>query len=180
MNNMPSLDDVYTGVDMWERKRAFLSQYKFTIAFENFSYRGYNTEKLTDPLLAGSVPIYLGNPEITKHFNPACFINAHDYLPSRRNLLVTLIERNAREEFGNSNSLSSRITRKVRRILRSTKMQLEFGNSCERLIQRIREVDSDDKLYMGILAAPRFNKGYERSVESLRKRWIEIFNSVIN
>lgn len=180
MNNMPSFDGEYTGMDMWERKRAFLSHYKFTIAFENFSSLGYNTEKLTDPLLVGSVPIYLGNPEITKHFNPGCFINAHDYLPSRRNLLVKLIERNARERFGSGNNISSRVSRKVRGILRSTKMRLEFGNCYERLIKRICEVDTNDELYMKILTAPRLNQEGSRSVESLRMRWIEIFNSVIN
>lgn len=178
MNNMPSLDDAYAGVNMWDRKRTFLSHYKFTIAFENFSYRGYNTEKLTDPLLAGSVPIYLGNPEIARHFNPDCFINAHDYLPSRRSLLVELIERNARESFRRGGGFSHRAMRRVRGILRALKMDLEFGTSFDRLVSRIREVDRDDELYLKILTSPRLNTESERSVESLRKRWTEIFTSV--
>jgi len=58
---------------------SFYSSYKFTIAFENSSSPGYTTEKLTAPLLGGSVPIYWGNPEITEEFNPSAFIDARDF-----------------------------------------------------------------------------------------------------
>ena len=37
-----------------------LSAYRYTIAFENTIRPGYVTEKLLEPLAAGSVPIYLG------------------------------------------------------------------------------------------------------------------------
>jgi len=57
----------------------FLSKYKFTIAFENSSIDGYTTEKLIHPFLAHSVPIYWGNPLVTKDFNPKAFINCNDY-----------------------------------------------------------------------------------------------------
>jgi len=60
-------------------KLAFLRPYKFTIAFENSSYPGYTTEKITDAMLARSVPIYWGNPLIARDFNPASFINVHDF-----------------------------------------------------------------------------------------------------
>lgn len=55
-------------------KRKFLSKYKFTIAFENTSYPGYITEKLYDPIIASSVPIYFGDPDIEIDFNPDAFI----------------------------------------------------------------------------------------------------------
>jgi len=60
-------------------KLAFLSQYKFTIAFENARYPGYTTEKLVDPMLAGSIPIYWGSPRVSEEFNPRSFINCHGY-----------------------------------------------------------------------------------------------------
>ncbi|HVU38609.1 MAG TPA: glycosyltransferase family 10 [Opitutales bacterium] len=60
-------------------KRAWLRQYKFHIAFENSSVPGYVTEKLPDALLAQTVPIYWGAPDVVKDFNPASFINAHDF-----------------------------------------------------------------------------------------------------
>lgn len=44
-------------------------KYKFVIAFENAIEEDYVTEKFYDPLLAGSVPVYLGAPNI-RNFQP--------------------------------------------------------------------------------------------------------------
>jgi len=60
-------------------KVGFLSRYKFNIAFENKSKPGYTTEKIVEAFLAGTVPIYWGNPSIADEFNPHSFINAHDF-----------------------------------------------------------------------------------------------------
>lgn len=60
-------------------KQAFLKNYKFSLAFENTSTPGYCTEKLLQAFLAGTVPIYYGDPTVTDDFNPKAFINCHDY-----------------------------------------------------------------------------------------------------
>jgi hypothetical protein len=60
-------------------KLEFIRKFKFTIAFENFSYPGYTTEKLTEPMVMQSLPIYWGNPLVHYDFNPRSFINWHDY-----------------------------------------------------------------------------------------------------
>jgi hypothetical protein len=52
---------------------------KFTIAFENSSSNGYTTEKILQAFSAQTVPIYWGNPKVSEDFNPASFINCHDY-----------------------------------------------------------------------------------------------------
>ncbi|MES2417970.1 MAG: glycosyltransferase family 10 [Bacteroidota bacterium] len=62
-----------------ENKRDFIKDYKFVIAFENSSYPGYVTEKIFEPLLEDCVPIYWGDKLIHKDFNPARFINCHDF-----------------------------------------------------------------------------------------------------
>ena len=64
-----------------QEKLTFMSHYKFTIAFENQSlnHMDYFTEKIMHPFFAGSVPIYYGCPNIERYFNPAAFINGHDY-----------------------------------------------------------------------------------------------------
>jgi hypothetical protein len=64
-----------------------LLDYRFTIAFENFMSQGYVTEKLLEPLAAGSIPIYWGAPECRSDFNPDAFIDANCF-----ESLETLIE----------------------------------------------------------------------------------------
>jgi len=60
-------------------KRSFIQDYKFTIAFENSSYPGYTTEKIFEPMLVHSIPIYWGNPLVCKDFNSESFFNYYDY-----------------------------------------------------------------------------------------------------
>ena len=60
-------------------KLKFQRKHKFVIAFENTATPGYTTEKIIGAFAAGAVPIYWGNPEITKEFNAGSFINCNDY-----------------------------------------------------------------------------------------------------
>ncbi len=39
----------------------------------------YNTEKLTDPFVGRSVPIYRGDPRLAEWFNPKAFINTASF-----------------------------------------------------------------------------------------------------
>jgi hypothetical protein len=76
LNNCPPFDSHgYT----YEKKLEFLKDYRFTIAFENESAVKYTTEKIYHPFLVGSIPIYWGNPRVAELFNPASFINCHDF-----------------------------------------------------------------------------------------------------
>jgi hypothetical protein len=61
-------------------KLATLAGYKFTLAFENACGQDYVTEKFFDPMTVGSVPIYLGAPNI-KDFAPGkcCYIDIRDF-----------------------------------------------------------------------------------------------------
>ncbi len=61
-----------------ENKIEFIKDYKFVIAFENSSFPGYTTEKLIEPLMVNSIPIYWGNPVVGKDFNTGSFINIKD------------------------------------------------------------------------------------------------------
>jgi glycosyl transferase family 10 (putative fucosyltransferase) len=63
-----------------EAKLAVLARYKFTLAFENSRSPDYVTEKFFQPLMAGSVPVYRGAPNVAD-FAPGdkCFINADDF-----------------------------------------------------------------------------------------------------
>lgn len=55
-------------------KLDFIRGYKFTIAVENSSVPGYTTEKLLEPSMVGSMPIYWGDPEVGRDFNTDRFV----------------------------------------------------------------------------------------------------------
>jgi len=62
-----------------EAKLDFLRPYRFTIAFENKDRLGWTTEKMYDPLAAYTIPIFWGDRQASRYFNPDSFINAHDF-----------------------------------------------------------------------------------------------------
>jgi hypothetical protein len=55
------------------------NNYKFATAFESDSYPGYVTEKLLEPLAAGSIPIYCGGSQAKSDFNSKRFISVDDF-----------------------------------------------------------------------------------------------------
>jgi len=89
-------------------KYAFQLDYRFSLALENASMRGYTTEKIMDAWAAGTIPIYWGNPYIGQEFNSKAFINAIDY------------------------------------------------KTPEALVERIREVDENQELYLAMQREPVF------------------------
>lgn len=60
-------------------KDAFLGDYKFNIAFENASFKGYTTEKIVDAFAANTLPIYYGDPDVVNDFNEKAFINCNGF-----------------------------------------------------------------------------------------------------
>lgn len=60
-------------------KIKFQSRCKFSIAFENSSSPGYTTEKLMHAFISNTIPIYWGNPQVAKDFNPKAFVNCHQF-----------------------------------------------------------------------------------------------------
>lgn len=75
---LPLVASVYRGpVD---NKLEIQQRYKFSVAFENTkSFPGLITEKIFDCFAAGSVPIYLGAPNIGDYIPAECFIDLRDY-----------------------------------------------------------------------------------------------------
>lgn len=60
-------------------KHELLGRYKFTIAYENTAYPGYVTEKVIDAMVAGSVPVYMGAPDIAEQLPAEAFIDARAF-----------------------------------------------------------------------------------------------------
>jgi len=76
-------------------KKKFQSEYKFSVAFENSSYRyqhpGYTTEKIKDPMTVNSMPLYWGNPVVNREFNSQSFVNFYDF-HSTEDMIEYIIE----------------------------------------------------------------------------------------
>lgn len=62
-----------------EDKLRTLSFYRFALVMENCIFPGYITEKLFDAMLAGTVPIYLGAPDIEDFVPTCCFVDLRQY-----------------------------------------------------------------------------------------------------
>jgi hypothetical protein len=71
-------------------KMDLISNYKFSMCYENSITPGYHTEKLFQGKIAGNIPIYYGDKTIEKDFNKKCFINAAEM--SNDELIETIKE----------------------------------------------------------------------------------------
>jgi alpha(1,3/1,4) fucosyltransferase len=60
-------------------KSATLAQYRFALCFENSVLRGWLTEKLFDCFFAGTVPVYLGTPDVLDWVPADCFIDMRQF-----------------------------------------------------------------------------------------------------
>lgn len=68
--------DLYgRGFNEIENKEEGLCDYMFSVAIENGQYETYFTEKLLDCFATGTIPVYLGAPDIEKYFNKDGIIN---------------------------------------------------------------------------------------------------------
>ena len=77
MNNMGAGIFAGAGGGGGEHKKVeFLKDYKFCLAYENNSARGYVTEKFLHAKAAGCIPIYWGDPAIERDFPLAGAIDA--------------------------------------------------------------------------------------------------------
>lgn len=72
-----ALRTIYKGTV--KSKHETLSQYRFSICFENMVMPGWITEKIFDCFYVGTIPIYLGAPDIEKYVHKNCFIDMRDF-----------------------------------------------------------------------------------------------------
>lgn len=72
-----ALQKVYRGYA--ESKYQTLSEYDFAIAFENTVMPGHVCEKIFDCFFVGTIPVYLGAPDIEKYVPKECFIDMRDF-----------------------------------------------------------------------------------------------------
>ena len=117
-----------------ETKIDIISRYKFTLAFENAISRDYVTEKFYEPLIAGSVPVYLGAPNI-EDFSPGenCFIDASKW-DSAESLATYMLELSNNEQLYQSYfKWRERPLKKKFSDLLNLKREHEFVRLCNRI-----------------------------------------------
>ena len=73
-----SVDHYSRGFKEVDTKEEGLNDYMFSIAMENHTYLNSYSEKLTDCLATGTVPIYYGNPSIGEIWNTDGMIMLND------------------------------------------------------------------------------------------------------
>lgn len=71
--------NVYRGEVAVVDKIKKLREYKFVLCLENAAFPGYVTEKIFDAFFAGSVPVYLGAPDIADYIPRNAFIDVRDF-----------------------------------------------------------------------------------------------------
>jgi hypothetical protein len=82
-----------------EKIKAF-QNYKFTLVIENTFTDGYISEKLAEPLMALSIPIYYGNPNLDTllpNLSNKAIINGHDF--KSENDLISYLKNLSNNEY---------------------------------------------------------------------------------
>lgn len=68
---------VYRGAA--ESKPEVFGNYTFTLCFENMVIRGWVTEKIFDCFYSGTIPVYLGSPDIADRIPEDCYIDMRKF-----------------------------------------------------------------------------------------------------
>lgn len=124
--------------DWQEEKRKYLVNFRYAITCENTSYPGYTTEKIIDAMIAGCIPIYWGNPEISRDFNPLSMVDVNVYERQVAAKLPFWLRNN-------------------RRLYRLVWRHWIMPRTVDKVVKRVLEIDGDERLYKQVLKEPWFH-----------------------
>jgi hypothetical protein len=175
-----------TGTGFYDIAVARYREYKFVITFENSQHPGYITEKLINPILAGSIPIYWGVRCLYFHLHLSCsqpivYLQAPDvakYVNTERMIPCMLLKDDYRSKsfeepayYHQNKSLAAW----PRRIEKGGNDKPEYhayqdaivkvveqDENVRDCLERIKELDNDDAAYEKVLMTP-FLHGNELS-----------------
>lgn len=176
LRNMPPIDDERVSTGKWDRKRAFLSNYRFTIAFENSCAPGYHTEKIMDPMSQGSIPIYWGDPTIADYFNPRSFISVASVMPPPSVAFDRLLRRWGRQTHRDYrpaiySSPADRVRRKGHRLAARLADRLIRMRGWAPLVDAVRAIDADPDRYGAMMEEPWVKGNRPPAVDAMREQW---------
>lgn len=148
-----------------ETKLETIAAYKFTLAFENSISQDYVTEKFFDPLFVGSVPVYMGAPNIDD-FAPGerCFINVAQF-KGPRELAEYLIF-----AAGDQSEYDSYLAWKTEPLRQGFLDKVEFvsKDSFLRLSEKVRQMSAADRAGVGF--ADRLTSTVSAVVKTVQRR----------
>jgi len=85
--------DIYgRGINPIDDKEEGLCDYMFSVVIENGVYESYYTEKILDCFATGTIPVYLGSPDIGEHFNQDGIIQLSDEFDVSEEIYESKIE----------------------------------------------------------------------------------------
>jgi hypothetical protein len=128
-------------------KAETLGKYTFALCFENQILSGWVTEKIFDCFFAGTIPIYLGAPDIETYVPRRCFVDMREFASYKelRTYLKSLSEEDVRDYRENA-----------RDYLRSPQFQPFSKKAFAELVGRIVQEDTGvELLQQGTEAAVR-------------------------
>jgi len=149
-------------------KMDFIKDYKFVIAFENSSYPGYTTEKIIQPFIVNSIPIYWGNPKIDLDFNPKAFLNATKLKTSK--LIDRIIQLDSDDDLAIEMLAESAFNNNEIPIYSREENVIEFlFNAIESrlIIKKVSEQALKKQLYFINLKSQSFKKKVSRIIHAL-------------
>jgi alpha(1,3/1,4) fucosyltransferase len=76
-SNYPTISRIYRGPT--PSKLETLSRYRFCLCFENMKMSGYITEKIFDCFYAGTIPLYLGAPDVEAYIPSNAYIDCRAF-----------------------------------------------------------------------------------------------------
>jgi hypothetical protein len=80
-SNIKTLMSIYKG--SCHSKYEVLQHYDFCLCFENMAMNGWITEKIFDCLYVGTIPLYLGAPDISKYIPTSAYIDCRNFTSPR-------------------------------------------------------------------------------------------------
>lgn len=129
-----------------ETKLETIAAYKFTLAFENSISQDYVTEKFFDPLLVGSVPVYMGAPNIDD-FAPGehCYVNVAHFKGPRELAEYLMFAA------GNPSEYDSYLAWKTEPLRQRflDKVEVVTKDSFLRLSEKVRQMSAADRASVG-------------------------------
>lgn len=90
--NIPVIGRGWTDIPFEKNKAETLKEFRYSFVIENGVYRGYHTEKILDCFRTGTVPIYMGDPDIGDYYNTDGILLMEDLDMNIDDLISSLTE----------------------------------------------------------------------------------------